>query len=146
MTRIPTPDQLNRDLADIVASAPRVRDGWRWAHPDAYRRPKHASAEIVSGGSPPELDATVASTAHYRSLLRNAAKAVLSARNDMLRAEACLNDAMALLDPPPTSEAADVRFLQHPADRGEVERARAAQGRRLARAERTGDWAEVTGA
>lgn len=142
---LPTFDQLHAQLADIEHACSQVRERWRWAAPDAFRRPKHGSRELVSGGEGPDTADTVADTERFRVLLRHAARECQDARSRVLGAVADLNDALALLEPPPGAEVADVRLLQHPADRGDLARAKAAQGRREQRAAASGDWSEVTG-
>lgn len=145
MVDIPKPDVIEAYLGDVEHAVSAVRDGYRWLFPDAYRRPKHASQELVSGGRPQDVADLALATEAQRRRLRDAARSVVEARNALGRAVADLNDAMLLLDPPPTVEVADVRLLPHPADAGDARRAKAAQARRLARAQRTGDWSEVTG-
>jgi len=145
MREIPNPEQFNALLDDIAHQAFVLRDGFRWAHPDAFRRPKHASAEIVSGGGDHDVSDLVASTDRFRDRLRHACREVLEARNRLNGAVADLNDAMTLLEPPPSVEVADVRAIPRSADQGDLERARAAQDRRNVRAAATGDYSEVTG-
>lgn len=144
MSRIMTPDQMERHLDEIADQVRMLRDGWRWAHPDAYRRPKHGSAEMVSGGGRRDVADQIVATERYRSHLEVASRDVDNAVGALGHAVATLNDAMRLLEPPPGPEVADVRQL--PRDpRLSVLRARVAKGRREQRAARTGDYAEVTG-
>lgn len=145
MARIPTAAQLEAYLASIKDCIPKVRDGFRWAAPDSYRRPKHAAGERVRVHNPADLADLVAGTDRYRSLVESAARGVVAADTALQRAVASLNDALAMLEPPPGPEVADVRYLPHPAQRAEVARAREAQSRRLRRAARSGDFSEVTG-
>lgn len=142
---IPKPDQLEGFLGDIEHAIAVVRDGYRWLYPDSHRKPKHASRELVSGGAEHDVGDIVLATERPRAKIRDAARAVVEARNALGRAVADLNDVMALLDPPPSIEVSDVRLLQHPAHIGDLERAREAQARRLTRARRTGDYGEGTG-
>jgi len=143
--RIPRPKQLDPYLDDIVHAVGLIRDAYRWAWPDAFRRPKHAAQDAVSGGAPSDVADLVIATSRFRARVAGAAHSVAEARQRLQRAVADLNDAMALLEPPPTAEVADVRCLPHPADRGDIARAREAQERRRLRAVRTGDWDEVIG-
>lgn len=143
---IPKPDVLDGFLDDVIHSVGQIRELYRWAEPDAFRRPKHGSVELVSGGgAKPDSADLLASTERYRRLIRHSAREVEDARNRLQGAVSDLNDALMLLEPPPSLDGPDVRFLEHPADSGDVRRAREAQKRRNARARRTGDWSEVTG-
>lgn len=142
---LPSPEQFDRLLGDIEADTERLRDLWRWAAPDAFRRPKHGHGDAVSGGERPDVANQVASTETYRKLLRHASRELVDAQNRVRTAVADLNDALQLLDPPAGPEVADVRLLPHPADKGDIVRAQKAQARRQARARQTGDWAEVMG-
>lgn len=144
MARIPTPAQLESYLASIQDSIPMVRDGFRWAAPDTHRRPKHG-IERVRGGGRSDVADLVSGTDRYRTYVETASRSVVEADNALHRAIAALNDALALLEPPPGPEVADARLLEHPADTGDVARARAAQWRREQRARRSGDYSEVTG-
>lgn len=142
---LPTPDQMASLADDIAYDAGRLTDTWRWALGDAYRRPRHGEGAHVRGGDLEDVAGVVASTERYRSLLRRAAEDVAVARDRLRGALGDLEAAMRLLEPPPGPEAADVRLLPHPADRGDVRRATEAQARRLERARATGDWSEVQG-
>ena len=142
---IPSPEQLDRLLGDIEDDCRKLRDLWRWAHPDAFRRPKHGSRDVVSGGSTSDVADSVVATESFRTKIRHASREMVDARTRIHGAVADLNDALGLLDPPPGPEVADVRFLPHPADKGDVRRAQQAQSRRNARAAASGDYSEVTG-
>ena len=142
---IPTSEQLGRSLVDIEHWCDKVRDLWRWAEPDAYRRPKRGSNELVSGGAAPDLADDVISTERYRVLLRHAAREVLDAGNRIRGAVADLNDALALLEPLPSAQVSNATLLPRPADRGDLVRAREAQRHRESRARGSGDYGEVTG-
>lgn len=143
---IPPPEQLEGFLGDIEEAVGQLRVVWRWAYPNAYRRPTHGSADVVSGGEAPDVADVVAATERFRVHLRSAGRHVRNCRNEILGALNEVRDAMPLLDTREvTPEVADVRFIPHPADRGDLARAKAAQGRRKKRAEASGDWGEVTG-
>ena len=140
---LPSPDQLQAFLDDIAHQARQLGPEFRWLHPNAHRRPKRGSGER-RGGDGYDVADEVAVTAGYRGRLEWAARNVVDARNRLLTAQAALNDAVAMIEPAPSVEQLE-SSLPHPADRGDYARAKAAQERRKARAERTGDWAEVTG-
>ena len=86
----------------------------------------------------------VVATERFRAKLRHAASEVEDAANRIAGAIADLNDASNLLDGGGSSRPYE-RSLPHPADQGDLALARAAQERRKQRAERSGDWSEVTG-
>ncbi|HEX7355289.1 MAG TPA: hypothetical protein VF288_10705 [Mycobacteriales bacterium] len=173
---VPRSAEVQRDAAEIATLSREVVDAWRWAAPDAYRRPSHAEptdastpastvrcaacagsgerdngpcpdcggdGSLPSGGDP--TGSTVVSTQRYRSLLRDAASDVREAKWRLAHAVQALGDALRLQEPREGIEVADVRTLPHPADRGDLARAHAAQERRRQRAESSGDWTEVTG-
>lgn len=144
MDSIPTPEKLNAFLDDIVHAAGTIRGHYRTAEPNTFSRPKHGSlAEKLSTGSASDLADLVGMMDRYRRLVRHAAREVVDARNRLYGAVSDLNDALRLLDPPPMPEETVERLLPHPADRGDVRRAKEAQKKRLQRAQRTGDWDEV---
>lgn len=87
----------------------------------------------------------VVATERYRVKLRHAVREVAEARNRLLGALADLRDAAAMLEPRAMAPDPLARAIPHPADRGDLARAKAAQERRLARAQRSGDWSEVVG-
>lgn len=145
MVDLPKPERLKEYLLDIAHAITQIEDGYRWAYPDAHRRPKHASQELVSGGGERDTADLVAETERFRSNVRHAASQVVDARNRLMGAVVDLNAGLALLEPPPTIEVADVRVIPHPEDAGGVKRAREAQERRHVWAASSGDWSEVTG-
>lgn len=148
---VPTPAQLKAYLDDIVQVVEQggtngipLLEEYRWLEPNAHIRPKRGTAERSSGGGEHDVSDEVAATAAVRGRIEWAARNVVDARNRLLSAVAALNDAVKLLDPPPTIDRHE-RSLPHPADRGDLARARDAKERREKRARLSGDWDEVTG-
>ena len=85
------------------------------------------------------------STAAVRSRVESAAKSVYRALADLERAQAALNDAGVLIDRGAGPVAREEHTIPHPANRGDLERAKKAQARRQGRATKSGDWDEVSG-
>lgn len=179
MADIPTPTTIGAYLDDVVDAVAKVRDLYRWAHPNAWAPPNHGRSRSRSasrmcskcrgagrvdvpradrrvactecGGagavfaSTDRVGAQVVATEQFRRFIRHAAREIVDGRNRLLTAVADLNDALGLLEPPPGPAVADVRFIPHPADAGDVQRAREAQERRRRRAEASRTWREVSG-
>lgn len=141
----PRPDQVQALLDDIVHTARGLGATYRWLEPSAHQRPRHGAHERSSGGGTSDIADEVAATSAVRGRIEWAARNVMDARNRLLTAQAALNDASNLLDPREAGPSVEERSLPHPADRGDLDRARKAQARRQDRAEASGDWAEVTG-
>jgi hypothetical protein len=142
---IPTYEELDRDLKDIEGWLQHIRPLWRVALPDGFRRPKRGDRDAVSGGSPADLADLVTDTESYRAKLHHAARELRDARTRVRSAVADLNDALAKLDQHGGPEVADVQLLAPLEGRKEQAQAKAAQQRRLARAEASGDYSEVWG-
>jgi hypothetical protein len=160
---IPTTDQVEVMLDDIIDYATKLRELWKWAAPSIYERPRRKGMDInPSAAKRPEdfqlkprgagpgsnkdpIGDIVTATDRFRTKIRHAGGEIEDAANRLGTASADINDAMLLLNPPPGPEVADVRLLPHPSTPRDMAQAQAAQARRLARARRTGDWDEVTG-
>lgn len=142
---IPTFEELDRDIRDIEGWLAHLRPLWQAALPDAFRRPKRGNRDVVSGGSPSDVADLVADTDAFRSKLRHAARELREARTRVRVAVSDVNDALAKLDRNGGPEAADVRLLPSIASRREQAQAQAAQQRRQARAQASGDYSEVWG-
>ena len=142
---IPTYEELDRDLQDIEGWLQHLRPLWRVALPDSFRRPKRGDRDAVSGGSPSDLADLVTDTQSYRAKLSHAAAAIRDARTRVRAAVADVNDALTKLDRNSSPEVADVQLLAPLEGRKEQAQAKAAQQRRLARAEASGDYSEVWG-
>lgn len=144
---IPSPEILEGFLGDIEHTTGMVREAYRWAYGNAYSKPKRGQTERTSGGggsSDPTGD-VVAATERYRVKLRHAAREIQDARNRLLGAQADLNDALVMLEPPQSVDPVE-RSLEHPANKGDLERARKAKARREERAKTSPFGAdEVTG-
>lgn len=92
-----------------------------------------------------QVGGVVIATEAFRTKLRHAAREVLDARTRLRGALADLSDATRLIEPKDTTTDQPTRSLPHPANRGDLDRARKAQDRRQRRAHESGDWSEVTG-
>ncbi|HEV8065629.1 MAG TPA: hypothetical protein VGP46_12380, partial [Acidimicrobiales bacterium] len=133
-------------LGDIEHSVTLIREAYRWAYPNAYERPSRGHSERTSGGGTSDpVAGQAAASEKFRRKLRHALREVNEARNRLLGGQADLNDALNLLDADPLPLDTHERDLVHPANRGDLARAKAAQQRRLARAQSTGDYSEITG-
>jgi hypothetical protein len=146
MTDLPRPDLLEEFLGDIEHTVSMVREAYRWAYPNAYSRPKRGQTERTSGGgSGDPTGDVVASTERYRVKLRHAVREVQDARNRLMGAQIDLNDALMMLEPEQSVDPVE-RSLEHPANKGDLARARKAQAKRAERAKKT-PWGseEVTG-
>jgi len=140
---LPSPDQLQAFLDDAAHAIKKLGPEFRWLHPNAYSRPKRGTGER-RGGDRYDAANEVAATAGYRGRLEWAARNVVDARNRLFSAVAALNDAVAMIEPPAAVEQLE-SALPHPANRGDIARAKEAQERRRARAVATGRWGEVHG-
>lgn len=93
-----------------------------------------------------QVGSALLATSGHRRHIETAAKSIFQALNYLERAQAALNDASTILDRGnQDAPLREERTLDHPADKGDLNRARSAQGRRAARAETSGDYSEVTG-
>jgi len=141
MSEIPTPRQMRALLADVTAYATQLDELWRWAWPSAFV-PRRGSPDAKTGRSSQRRDIgdELLATATSRNRISHAARSIAAARLELLRA---LGDLAEALEQGETTPQASV--LLRAEDRREIERVRAAAARRRDRAERTGDWTEVTG-
>lgn len=131
---VPRPDHLDAFLDDVIHDVEQVRELYRWLQPSAFERPRRGASERTAGGGEHDLSDEVVATERVRVLIRHAVREVMDGRNRLAGAKADLNDAQVRLDPEPTVDRHE-RSLPHPADRGDLERARANQQKRLDRAE-----------
>lgn len=142
---IPSHAVIDKVLMDVKRRATHVGLDYRWLHGTAYERPKRGGSDRRSSDVS-DVASVVAGTVPVRRHIEEAAKAIFRALRELERAQAELNDAATLLDRGMTVEPnRDERTLDHPADRGDLARARKAQERRNARAEQSGDYSEVVG-
>jgi hypothetical protein len=122
----PKPDVIER-LADKAQAN---------LYPSAFGRAQHGGGERVKTSSEPNLgDLMVGGVAAVRRDVEDAASQLFEAYRRVELAQARLNDAASRIDSkaPVTAEQHE-RAIAHPADRGDVERAKKAQGRRASRA------------
>jgi len=140
MSEIPTPRQMRALLADVTAYATQLDDLWRWAWPSAFVARRGSGEQTRRSTQKRDIGDELLATATSRNRISHAARSIAAARLELLRA---LGDLAEALEQGETTPQASV--LLRAEDRREIERVRAAAARRRDRAERTGDWTEVTG-
>ncbi|WP_298330381.1 hypothetical protein [Haloactinopolyspora sp.] len=146
----PDPAVIER-LADALrAEILKVNFDYGGLYSVAYARPRVAdevkTAHQVGGDLSSEV---VGDSAALRRCMHDAAESMFRAFREIQHAQARLNDLMARIDKRrPVEPEQHERAIAHPADRGDVRRAEAAQQRRAQRlADRQPPWArdEVAG-
>jgi hypothetical protein len=146
----PDPSVIERLAVITQANLHKAVFDYSYLYPSAFDRARHGGGERVSTGAEPDLsDLMVGNVSAVRRDLEQAARELFEAVRRIEIAQARLNDAASRLDQQMPVEAEQhERAIAHPADRGDVERAKKAQGRRLARmVNRAAPWSrdEVVG-
>lgn len=146
----PSPDVIGRLIEDMRSKLLTVNVDYGFLFSSAWQKSRHGEGGRVATGHDPDLsDLMIGDVDAIRRYVRQSANELFQAYRKVQIAQARLNDVASVLDsrmpvvPEQLQEA-----ITHPADRGDVERAKKAQDRRQDRAtNRATPWArdEVSG-
>lgn len=149
----PHPDVVAKALDHLADRSGPLATEYRWLYPSASTRtnrgPSTGGGNTHEDGSPTNLSDLLASTSFVRGKITSAGICVLEAVNQIHRAMALLDEVKSAIDKgAPIQPTLHERAVEHPADKGDVRRARQAQVRRNERmSDRVLPWSaeEVTG-
>jgi hypothetical protein len=149
----PHPDTIAKALHHLGSQSVFLSDEYRWLYPSAHNRTARGSVSrggtTHEDGSPSNVSDLLAATSSNRRDITNAGIAILEAVSDIHRAVILLGHVRESIDhTAPVEASVHERAVEHPADRGDVQRARAAQKRRERRMDgKVLPWSadEVTG-
>jgi hypothetical protein len=146
----PPPDLIERLIADSQAHLRQAATDYAYLYGCAHQRGNSGQGERVSASSTPDLsDLMGGQVGGIRRDLEDCAKALFNQNRQIQIARARLNDAASRIDKAmPIEPEKHERAVEHPADKGDVNRAKQAQKRRLQRmTERVLPWSrdEVMG-
>ena len=146
----PNPEVIERLVDSLRVELLKVNFDYGGLYSVAYARPRVADQVKTAHRLGADLSSSVVGdAAALRRCIHDAAESMFRAYREVQHAQARLNDLMATIDSRrPAEPEQHERAIAHPADRGDVRRAEAAQQRRAQRlADRQPPWArdEVTG-
>ncbi len=132
----PKPEIIERLAEMSQANLHKAVFDYGYLFPSAYSRSRRGGGERVANSDEPNLsDLMVGSVAAIRRDIESAAIELYKAFQCVEIAQARLNDAASRMDSRAVIEPEQhERAVSHPADRGDVERAKKAQTRRAGRA------------
>ena len=132
----PKPEVIERLADRAQANLHKAVFDYGYLYPSAFTRSRHGGGERVATSDEPNLsDLMVGDVAAIRRDVESAARELFEAYRRVEIAQARLNDAASRIDSKaPITVDPHERAIAHPADRGDVDRARKAQVRRTGRA------------